>query len=74
MLPARAVHSLRLRWDLSGLPKTVLVIPKLVQCKPVGFQAQHCMSTGSWSGNFVVILEGLSSSGLCCDGSGDVTA
>lgn len=36
--------------------------------------AQHCMSTGSQSGNFVDLLEGLSSSGLCCDRSGDVTA
>lgn len=61
MLLARAVHTLRLQWDLSG------------QCWwsqswfSAGLQvwlAQHCMSTGSWSGNFVLILKGLSGSVL----------
>lgn len=37
--------------------------------------AQHCMSSGSQSGNSVVIIKGLSSPGLCClGGSGDLAA
>lgn len=69
--PARAGHTLGLqpiRPHKSGLPKTLLVIPKLALGKPAALHAigLYCRSAGPWPGSNMVTLEGLSSAAGCC--------
>lgn len=63
--------------DVSGLPKAMLVIPKLALGKLADLHAtaQHCRSANLWPGSNMVILEGLSSTGMCCiDEQGDMAS